>query len=182
MTLWEVYQNLKACTGRDELALLGTAIFYHERGPQGYEAGYGYTDRGALPQWHGKQIEGVCGELKRFWGLTRPVDYSTLNRFAQEEWKATDTGWAAGVWRAYQTLKSLGGDGLSRFLSSPAGRSEPPQKPFLGVEQGLRGSLSPEVKAKLREGALSADARKYVAIGLGIMGLAWIWARAKGRV
>lgn len=183
MTLWEVYQQIRECIGRDDLALLGTAIFAHERGPQGYEAGYGYTDRGALPEWEGKQIEGVCGELKRFFGRTRPLTYSTLQQFQEQEWRASDPGWAAGVWRMYQTLRSLGGSLSERLLSTPAGRNTPPQKPFLGVEEKLAGSRSPAVQERVqRYPQITEEARRYAIIGLGIIGLAWVWAHAKGRV
>ena len=178
MTLFDVYQQLRECTGRDDLARLGTAIFAHERGPRGYEAGYGYTDKGALPQWEGRQIEGVCGELKRYFGRTRPVNYSTLQSFWREEWKASDPNWAAGVWRQYQGIVSMPSTAWGDRL---AGRSEAPKKPYLGVEEKLRGSLSANVQDRLSAPTLDQNARRWLIIGLGMIGLAWVWSRGRLR-
>lgn len=169
MTLYDVYLQLRECTGREDLARLGAAIFAHERGPVGYEAGYGYTDSGPIPRWQGRQVEGVCGELKRFFRGDRPVDYTTLRQFWREEWKASDVGWPDKVWRWYQGVNSMP---PSVWEGMPVGRSMSLSLPT--VEDRLRGSLSPQVQERLQL-SLSQEARKWLLVGLGIMGLAWLW-------
>lgn len=167
MTLYDIYLQLRECTGREDLARLGVAIFAHERGPAGYEAGYGYTDSGPISRWQGKQVEGVCGELKRFFGASRSVDYTTLRQFWREEWKASDVGWPDKVWRWYQGVNSMP---PSAWEGTTIGRGMTLRLPT--VEDRLKGSLSPQVQERLK---LPQEARRWLLVGFGIMGLAWLW-------
>lgn len=180
MTALEVYNALRDCTGREDLARLGVSIFLHERGPSGYEAGYGYTDSGPLPQWRGRQVEGVCSELKRFFGTTRPLTPSTLEEFWRKEWRATDVDWWRKVWTWYDRVRTLPQEAMG---SIPLGRQAPPTSalPRYSVEDKLRGSLSPEVQERMRElqGGLSREARRYLLIALGIIGLAVVWREVR---
>ncbi len=179
MTLYDVYLQLRECTGREDLARLGVAILAHERGPAGYEAGYGYTDSGPISQWRGRQVEGVCGELKGFFGTSRPVDYTTLRQFWREEWRASDVGWPDKVWRWYQGVNTTppsawGGTSIGRGMTLRLPTVEDRLKSLPTVEDRLRGSMSPQVQERLQL-SLSQEARRWLLVGLGIMGLAWLW-------
>jgi len=173
----DVYQLLRDCTGRDDLARLGAAIFLHEKGPPGYEAGYGYTDSGPLPEWQGfqKQVQGVCSELTRFF-QGKPVNAYTVREFWREEWKASDIGWPQKVWAWYLRLAGASTDKLAQM---PIGRGEASRpSPILPriptVEDKLQGSLSPRVQEALAQRTPEA-VRKALLIGLGAIGLAVVW-------
>lgn len=183
----DVYEAIRGCTGREDLARLGVAIFLHEKGPPGYEAGYGYTDRGPLPEWKGlrRQIEGVCSDLSRFFGDDRPVNPATLRAFHAQEWKASDPGWWEKVWTWYGRVRGMTGDALARTPIGRAGiggeASRPPTLPPLPtLEDKLRGSLSPAVQERLGQG-LSDSIRRSLALGLGLIGLVVLWNWIGGR-
>lgn len=179
MTALDIYNAIRDCTGREDLARLGVSIFLHERGPSGYEAGYGYTDSGPLPQWKGRQVEGVCSELKRFFGTTRPLTPSTLEEFWRREWKATDADWWRKVWTWYDRVRGLPTTALENI---PVGRSPSSATPRYGVEDALRGSLTPAVQERIQElkGGLTREVKRYLLIALGIIGLAVVWREVKG--
>lgn len=179
MTALDIYNAIRDCTGREDLARLGVSIFLHERGRPGYEAGYGYTDSGPLPQWEGRQVEGVCSELKRFFGSTRPLTPSTLEEFWRKEWKASDTDWWRKVWTWYDRVRGLSTNTLGTI---PVGRPSSPATPGYKVEDALRGSLTPMVQERIKElrGGLTEEVRRYLLISLGIMGLAIVWKEVRG--
>ena len=98
-------------------------------GRQGYALGYGYGDNTIISKWKDtpggsiNQLRGVAWKIKDQFG-SNPISLSSLNSFNKNSWKATDQGWGAGVWSAYQNLNKDGsaiGNTFKGLLTDPVG-------------------------------------------------------------
>jgi hypothetical protein len=172
MDLREVYQRTLEITGREDLARLAVAIFLHERGPTGYEAGYGYTDSGPLAQWKGRQVEGVAYELKRFFGKDRPVNTLTIREFQQGEWRASDPLWWSKVATWWNKVKDAPLDAVKPIWEQAFSGKPSPALPRYVTEL----PLGPGV---MKRNPISDNVRRYLLLGLGMVGLAVVWKEVK---
>jgi len=174
VNLREVYERILEITGREDLARLGLAIFLHERGPAGYEAGYGYTDSGPLTEWRGRQVEGVAQELKRFFGTDKPVNASTIRAFQREEWRASDPLWWSKVNVWWEKVKGVDLQMIQPIWERAFSGKKPegPSLPRFVTE------LPPGPGTVKRE-SLPEDVRRWLLVGLGMVGLAVVWREVR---
>jgi len=170
--LWEVYKRTLEITGREDLARLAVAIFLHERGPTGYEAGYGYTDSGPLAQWKDRQVEGVAYELKRFFGASRPINSRTIREFHREEWKASDPLWWSKVSNWWLKVKDAPLDLVKPIWEQAFTNKQPAPLPLPKLNE-IRPNLN------MAKQGIPDDVRRYLLIGLGMIGLAVVWKEVR---
>jgi hypothetical protein len=173
MNLREVYQRTLEITGREDLARLALAIFLHERGPVGYEAGYGYTDIGPLAQWGGRQVEGVAYELKKFFGDDRPVNSLTIREFQRDEWRASDPMWWSKVATWWNRIKDAPLDTVKPIWEQAfSGKLPAPSLPRYVTEL-------PPGPGTVKRKAIPDNVKRYLLLGLGMVGLAVVWKEVK---
>jgi hypothetical protein len=172
--LKEVYERTLRITGREDLARLAVAIFLHERGPAGYEAGYGYTDSGPLAQWKGKQVEGVAHELKRFFGKDRPVNSLTIREFQREEWRASDPLWWSKVSAWWNKVRDVPLDSVKPIWEQAFSGKRPATPPLPRYVTEL-----PPGPGTVRREPIPDNVRRYLLLGLGMVGLAVVWKEVR---